>query len=135
MMKEQTNELVKKESTEIEEFDDSLFDQLEPDQDSPESIVLPNMLIMQAGTPKVKDKTREEGELADNQNWKVFASMATSEKKAVSLEFLPFKWELDWKIQKNIGTKWAPYDSFKVTPQNKDDNQYETWKEKEAEWT
>lgn len=124
------NDLVKKQSTELTKFDDSLFESVGEDQTlSKADIMIPKILIMQGQSPKVLEGDASFGELRDTLNWKIMGKVKTSKEEVMPLTCIPFHREKYWIIKKADGDKFKTETIVRVDYTNENLDMYETWVE------
>jgi len=132
-MKEQTNEVVKKQSTEVAGFDDSQFKGLGPSQDISRQIVIPKLLLMQGQSPRVLAEDNKFGELVDTMNYEVFAAAAGKNSDGKKLEFIPFHMVKLWINKKEVEKKWHFHSIDTIDHTNEGLDPFEEWQGKDHE--
>ena len=122
-------EIVKKEfKNEVSTVDESGFDNVGPSQDiTANDIMIPRILNMQLGSPKVVEGVAEFGELRDNLEWELLAAAKKGDTPAKTLEMIPFHWEKYWIIKKLNGQKYEFETMIKMDRSNQDLDPFEEW--------
>jgi len=116
-------------------FEDSDFAGAGPQQNiTSNDIMIPKVLMMQQGSPKVLDGDFQFGELVDTLNWEKLGDIKRGDKKAKSLEVVPFHWEKFWVNRKQDGSRWVFESMVKIDHTNENLNAYEEWQGEDKAW-
>jgi len=114
--------------TELAGFDDSAFSNVMPDQElSSRDIVIPKILTMQAGSPRVLEGSNTFGEMVDTLNWEVMARTKSAKEEALSLTCIPFFWKKAWIIRRLDNGRWVFDHILEMDRHNESLNPYEPW--------